>query len=277
MTKQTIMKRNTEIIMYMAIMAVIVMMMAFASCKGKSQNQVSTETTDSMDVAIASLKCVAHIIDTDDESYWAYGQADSLLNISAHTQKYADKRTAEFDALTHIFYGMSYTRAVMSGQEALANLGKIFDCVNRKTGFSEPINSELNAINACITFYEVSNMSTAKDMRKKYDDFATRYKKAANTDANGDIHDKYYALNNKKLFFMMFGSLISDLSYTVAKNDPERQNIQSWANQLDAIPSESIDDIKGMSNEVYQQNLRIAEHIQVEMIDHLAKLIAKLK
>ena len=67
MTKLTIMKRNTEIIMYKAIMAVIVMMMAFASCKGKSQNQVSTETTDSMAVAIASLKSVAHIIDTDDE------------------------------------------------------------------------------------------------------------------------------------------------------------------------------------------------------------------
>ena len=270
---------NTGKLMNKTLMSIIVMMIAFASYKGKSQNHVSTETTDSMAmaVAIASLKSVAHIIDADDESYWAYDQADSLLNISAHTQNYADKRTAEFNALTHIFYGMSYTRAVMSGPEAMANLGKISDYLNRKTGFAEPINSELNAINGCITFYEVSNMPTAKDIRKKYDDFAVLYKKAASTDVNEGTQNKYYALNNKKLFFMTFGCLISDLSSIVANNDPERQNIQSWANQLDAIPSESIDDIKGMSDGVYQQNMRIAEHIQVEMIDHLAKLISKLK
>ncbi len=256
-------------------MPVIVMTMSFTSCKGKSQDQVNAEVADSMAVEIASLKSVANIIDSDDESYWAYGQADSLLEVSANAQEYNDKRAAEFDALTHIFYGMSYSKAVWSGD--VANLTKISECLARKTGFAEPINSELNAINACITFYEVTQMPAAKVMRKKYDDFHAMYEEAVDADVTEDMRNKYYAVNNKKLFYMTFGCLISDLSHTVTTDDAERQNILSWANQLDAIPSDSIDDIKGMSDEVYQKNLAAGEHVQAEMISHLAKLITKLK
>ena len=133
--------------------------------------------------AVQNLIKVAPIIDHDDESYWAYEKADSIINtISSYDSPFYIQQSKIYSALNYIFYGMSYTSSVTYGQDALDVLSETNKFIVNPVSSSTPEDSimlytsaiERSFISAYRHFYFVSNMASAQAMverEKMFDDF----------------------------------------------------------------------------------------------------------
>ena len=237
--------------------------------------------------AVKNLIKVAHIIDHDVESYWAYDTADSIINtISSTDESFFIQQSKVYSALNYIFYGMSYTRSVSHGQDALEVLKETNKYVINPLSKSTPEDSimlytsdiERSFISAYRNFYFVSNMESTQVLLEKeemFDDFVNSKVSTYSGDPS-----KFLLLNNKKLFNQTFVVLIIELEMIL--NDGEKgkaliDEIMSLSEEQDQIRTDDIENVCSISEEEFLKQLHKGTHMQSRYIQMLADRIAKIE
>lgn len=256
----------------------------------KNSNSLSVEETKILteqSKAVHNLINVAHIIDHDDESYWAYETADSIINtISSDDSPFYIQQSKIYSALNYIFYGMSYTRSVSHGQDALEVLLETNKFVVNPISSSTPGDSimlytsdiERSFISAYRNFYFVSNMESTQalvEREKMFDDFV--FSKVSSY--SGDP-SKFILLNNKKLFNQTFVILIFELEMILNNGEKGQaliDEIMSLSEEQDRIETDSIEKVCNLSDEDFLIYLHKGTHMQSRYIQMLADRIAKIK
>lgn len=94
----------------------------FSSCTGgnkevTAQQRVSSIRDSVLIYKIQGLKAFIKEADywgSDTESYWAYGQADSILDCITDYSQYEESLARIYSATSYVFYGLSYVPSVMA-------------------------------------------------------------------------------------------------------------------------------------------------------------------
>ena len=237
--------------------------------------------------AVQNLIKVAHIIDHDDESYWAYETADSIINtISSYDSPFYIQQSKIYSALNYIFYGMSYTSSVTYGQDALDVLSETNKFIVNPISSSTPEDSimlytsaiERSFISAYRNFYFVSNMESTQAMverEKIFDDFINSQVSSYSGDPS-----KFILLNNKKLFNQTFAILIVELEMILNNGEKGQafvEEIMSLSEEQDKIETDNIEKVCKLSDEDFIAYLHKGTHMQSRYIQMLADRIAKIK
>ncbi len=119
---------------------------------------------------LKELLTYAPYIDSDTESYWAYKRAENLLNsIDSKSFDLYHATATIYNAYSHIFYGMSYTKTVYYSSERVRNgLESTFSelssvlCKSELNQKSHFVDCELRANFSMVYFYKVSNIQITK-------------------------------------------------------------------------------------------------------------------
>lgn len=253
-----------------------------------SQNiQKEIKAISELKLELEKLLTYAPYIDSDTESYWAYKQADSLLNaIDSNNFDFSKAIFTTYKAYSHIFHGMSYTKTIIyqSGEikrglePSLSEYTNIL-CENKLTDKSDFIDCELRANFSMVYFYKVSNMPAYSRLFEMYKTESNHIKK---------INEKYdtkeaYSINSirlKKLNFMILGNFIADLHIV---NNPEKKSVSrefamllnSLAVKMDSVSSQEQNILKWNTTE-FEENLISEINIISEMIALLNKELKML-
>lgn len=257
-------------------------------CSNKPNHQslyeeILTEQTE----AVKNLIQVAHKIDSDDASYWAYETADSILNTISHEGSFYIQQSKVYSALTYVFFGMSYTKSNLCGPEALERTSQ---CITYPLSSSTPEDSimlcasiiERLSISASLNFYllskiESSDIESAQNLieiEDRFDDIMIN----EISEYSGD-YSKFILLKNKNLFCKAFATLIFDCDATI--NDGEIDNelfdeMISLAKEQDKILADDIEEVCSLSEDDFLEILHKSTHIQSRHIQILADRISKL-
>lgn len=254
------------------------------------QNRFLKEKSKTLNNQIDNLiefQKIANKIDSDSESYWAYGQANELLKSVDGSGKNFDRDLSRiYAAYTHVFYGMSYTKSIMAisrGDDySLNELNStlIKDTEAQKTDYYNLSKKELSSIYSIINFYKVSSMPKFPDMNERYQGFSSK---------NEELFKKYSALsaykisslNNKKLYYMTVVSLIVDL-YSVNNPSVSNEEFKSSMHELvylgdkmDEIPTNHELTIT-LSNQEYYHWIEQASEVQKTLMGLLVNELKKL-
>jgi len=272
------------------IKGVITLFLAFvfSGCNGQQSKflQEKSSIQNNQSKALLELIRVADIIDGDAESIWAYEKADSILStIDISGKNYHRDLSKIYSATSHIFYGMSYTRAILAvsrGEKySLAELTKsIVDPIN-ELDYKALATNELLALYSVINFYKVSGMPRYGEMYALFQKDSLEMEIAFNNYSPETAY-RIVSLENKKLFFMIFVGMIVDI-YSVNNqhvNESEFNDyIQTLINlgeEMDKIPS-SYDAISIMDDQEYHNYILASSEIQKAMLELLATEIGLLK
>lgn len=226
------------------------------------------------------LQKIAIIIDSDDESYWAFGQAEKLLkSVSLSGNNYHKDLAKIYAAYTHIFYGMSYTKSIMAisrGDEySLSELNStiIKDYEIKDSAYRTLSEYELSSIYSIINFYKVSRMPKYSDMNDRFKMFSKTNEQVF-TDYPPESAYKIMSFYNKKLYFLTFVSLVNDLfminNPNITESDYNKyiDELTQLGQQMDQIPSD-YDTILALSDKEYYNYLMIASGVQKDMLGSL--------
>lgn len=269
---------------------VFIISMVFTSCTGQNEKFLTEKSTILKNQSESLLKFskIANAIDSDDESYWAYKNADStLLTIDQSGKNYYIDLNKIYSAYSHIFYGMSYTRTVMAISRGdnynFKELnGTIIKSANDKEiEYNLLSNNELSSIYSIINFYKVSRMPRYNNMNEM---FKSSYSEN-NAYFKSNTKEKAFkitSLNNKKLFFKIFAGLIIDI-YGInnqdANDDTYNNYVQSILKQgekMDEIPSNEQEILKLDDGQYYKMIIKSSE-VQKTMLGLLVKEIEILQ
>ncbi len=231
---------------------------------------------------------VSYIIDRDDESYWAYTFADSILStIDEFGKKYFKDLNKIYSAYTYIFYGMSYTKtisAISRGDKYSfeeLNSTIIQPSIKDVFDYHSLAKNELSSIYSMINFYKVSRMPRYNNMYKLYQKDSLENE---NIFKNYPIEKAYriVSLKNKKLYFMTFIGLIIDLYSRNNQNTEETdynnymQGLVKLEEEMDKIPS-SYNVIQNLSEQEYYEYTLKSSEVQKSMVNLLVIEIKNLK
>lgn len=233
------------------------------------------------------LTGVSNIIDSDSESYWAYEEANSLIRkIKLDGNNYEKDLSKIYSSYSLIFYGMSYSRAIMAlsrGDDySLEELSStILDYEDNKAiSKYELSKKEIAAIYGMINFYKVSRMPKYSAMNEVYNRYETKMDEIFRLYNENDAY-KIASLQNKKLFYKTFVNLIIDLYFV---NNPTTEetiinkyfkNVTLMGVTLDKMPND-YNKILNLSDKEYFDYLISTSQIQKEMIQLLIIEIKKL-
>jgi hypothetical protein len=264
--------------------------MVFTSCSGQKEKFLTERSTILKNQSESLLKFskIANVIDSDDESYWAYKYADSTLStIDKSGKNYYNDLNKIYSAYSHIFYGMSYTRTVMAisrgDNYTFEELnGTIIKPTNEKEiDFDVLSDNELSSIYSIINFYKVSRMP-------RYDNMNEMFK---NSNSKNNVYFKnntkeqafkVTSLNNKKLFFKIFAGLIIDI-YGINNQDADDKTYNNYV-QLILKQGEKMDEIPTNEQEIltlddsqYYKSIIKSSEVQKTMLGLLVKEIEILQ
>lgn len=227
---------------------------------------------------------VATVIDNDRESYWAYNYADSTITTIDNSGKsYYEDLNKIYTAYSCVFYGMSYTRTVMSiargDNYSFEELNEtiIRSPADTNISLSKLSNNELASIYSIINFYKVSRMPRFDDMEKMYQRFSANNKYYFENYTEQQAY-KITSFNNKKLFFMIFAGLIIDI-YKI--NNPSvaddtfknyMQLILKQGEKMDEIPTDETE-IINLNNHQYFKYIEKSSEVQKTMLNYLIEQI----
>jgi hypothetical protein len=264
--------------------------MVFTSFTGQNEKFLTEKSTILKNQSESLLKFskIANVIDSDDESYWAYKYADSTLStIDQSGKNYYIDLNKIYSAYSHIFYGMSYTRTVMAisrgdnyNFEELN--GTIIKSANDKEiDYKLLSNNELSSIYSIINFYKVSRMPLYNNMNEM---FKSSYSEN-NAYFKSNTKEKAFkitSLNNKKLFFKILSDLIIDI-YGInnqdASDDTYNNYVQSIVKQgekMNEIPTNEQEILKLDDSQYYKMIIKSSE-VQKTMLGLLVKEIEILQ
>ncbi|MCL7765034.1 hypothetical protein MPF19_16545 [Polaribacter sp. Z014] len=266
-----------------------IFLIAFTSYSAQNENYLKEKSLilKNKYETLKKFSEIANIIDSDSESYWAYKYADSTLTtIDKSGKNYYKDLTKIYSAYSHIFYGMSYTRTVMSisrgGDYSLEELNKtIIKPFNKTVDLPNLSETELKSIYSIINFYKVSRMQRYNNMN---DLFKKNILKNESIFKNASKEQAYKiaSFNNKKLFFMIFAGLIIDI-YTLNNKGVDdtiynnyMQNILKLGEKMDEIPSDNTKIMNLKESEYYLYLLKSSE-VQKSMLKLLINEINVLQ
>jgi hypothetical protein len=264
--------------------------MVFTSCSGQNEKFLTEKSTILKNQSESLLKFskIANVIDSDDESYWAYNYADSTLStIDKSGKNYYDDLNKIYSAYSHIFYGMSYTRTAMAisrgDNYTFEELnGTIIKSTSKKNvDFNVLSKNELSSIYSIINFYKVSRMPRYDNMNEMF--------KNSNSQNNAYYKNntkeqafKITSLNNKKLFFKVFAGLIIDI-YGINNQDADDNTYDNYVKsilkqgeKMDEIPTNERE-ILTLDDSQYYKSIVKSSEVQKMMLDLLIKEIEILQ
>jgi hypothetical protein len=269
---------------------VFLISMVFTSCSGQNEKFLTEKSTILKNQSESLLKFskIANVIDSDDESYWAYNYADSTLStIDKSGKNYYDDLNKIYSAYSHIFYGMSYTRTAMAisrgDNYTFEELnGTIIKSTSKKNvDFNVLSKNELSSIYSIINFYKVSRMPRYDNMNEMF--------KNSNSQNNAYYKNntkeqafKITSLNNKKLFFKVFAGLIIDI-YGINNQDADDNTYDNYVKsilkqgeKMDEIPTNERE-ILTLDDSQYYKSIVKSSEVQKMMLDLLIKEIEILQ
>lgn len=236
-------------------------------------------------IALRDFAKTANIIDSDTESYWAFGYADSILSsIDLSGKTYLNDLNKIYSAYTHIFYGMSYTKSIMaiaSGDNySLEELNRTIIQPSTKeiTDYYSLAKNELSSIYSMINFYKVGGMQRYNDMYTLFQNDSTV---SENTFKNYPAEKAYriVSFENKKLYYKTILCLIVDI-YSINNENTEKseydkymQGLHELGVEMDKIPS-NYDTILNLSEQEYYEYILKSSEVQKTMLN---LLIAEIK
>ncbi len=196
--------------------------------------------------SVCRLSSVAHKVDHDVESLWAYGMADSIARSMELTDESQWRDLARvYSALTYISYGMSYTRTIMTGDpdklkeltETVVEIDPDTIMPNKHLHFNE-LKSDLGFIH----FYMVSNMESKSDMFDAMG-YALGMFDPDYMKEEEPLSDKFKQFQrNNNTFYFIYMYMLYDLFSINSATDEEYNNkcdaLISMAEELDALPDD---------------------------------------
>ena len=256
----------------------------FTSCKSQEESKILKNQYE----GLVEFAKVANVIDDDDESYWAYNYADSLLKtIDKSGKSYYGDLSKIYSAYTHIFYGMSYTKTIyaLSGgaKHSLAELSNtvIKSSDNEEIDLHKLSKDELASIYSIINFYKVSRMPKYDNMAALFQDYSMESEEMYNNYAK-ELAYKIVSLNNKKLFYKTLVNLNVDIYLA---NNPDvgeaaynkyLDELRRLGGELDKIPSDEAT-IIALSEKDYLDCLLKSSAVQKSMLTLLTNELKSLK
>ncbi len=254
------------------------------------QNAFLKEKSKILDNQIDNLmefQKIANKIDSDSESYWAYGQAKELLKSVDRSGKNFDRDLSKIYATyTYIFYGMSYTKSIMAmsrGEDySLTELNKtlIKDPNLKEKEYYNLSKQELASIYSIINFYKVSRMPKYSKMYERFQQDSKENEQLFK-DYPAVSAFKIKTLDNKKLYFMTFVNLIIDL-YLVNNQDVSDSDYEIYVQKLidlgeemDKIPS-NYETILVLSEQEFYHWLEHGSAVQNTMMGLLVNELNEL-
>ena len=256
----------------------------FTSCKSQEESKILKNQYE----GLVEFAKVANVIDDDDESYWAYNYADSLLKtIDKSGKSYYGDLSKIYSAYTHIFYGMSYTKTIyaLSGgaKHSLAELSNtvIKSSDNEEIDLHKLSKDELASIYSIINFYKVSRMPKYDNMAALFQDYSMESEEMYNNYAK-ELAYKIVSLNNKKLFYKTLVNLNVDIYLA---NNPDvgeaaynkyLDELRRLGGELDEIPSDEAT-IIALSEKDYLDCLLKSSAVQKSMLTLLTNELKSLK
>lgn len=267
----------------------LVLIVILNGCYGKDNNlKEKSLILKNQSNGLIEFAKVSDIIDSDDESYWAYTYADSILStIDVSGKKYLKDLTKIYSAYTHIFYGMSYTRSISAisrgDKYSFEELNSTIIQPSSKDVFDyhSLAKNELSSIYCMINFYKVSRMP-------RYNDMYTLFQKDSLENENifknypAETAYRIVSLKNKKLYFKTFVGLIIDIYSTNNQNAEETdynnymQGLVKLGEEMDKIPS-NYDVILNLSEQEYYEYTLKSSEVQKSMVNLLVIKIKTLK
>lgn len=254
------------------------------------QNSFLTQKSKILDNQIDNLtefQKIANKIDSDSESYWAYGQAKELLkSVDRSGKNFHRDLSRIYAAYTHIFYGMSYSRSIMAiSRDEDYSLGELTNTLIKnpdlkKTDYYNLSKQELSSIYGMINFYKVSRMPKYPDMFERFQRDSLK---------NEQLFREYPAisafrirtLNNKKLYYITFVNLIIDI---YAVNNPNvtdsdykefTQKIVELGQKMDRVPS-NYETIIALSDHEYYHWITVGSSVQNALLGLLVNELESL-
>ncbi len=232
-------------------------------------NACSEENTSMIHLqeSIIKLSKVADKVDSDKESIWAYDKADSITRTMQLTKSHVWKDLAiSYSALSHIGYGMSYTRTIRKGDINLLKdvTNNTFICNPDTIKPNMHLHDlELQSDASFILFYYVSDMPATKEMQRSYNSF-NEMKDSIYTVANlkkvvkDNIAQNFMEFQMKNRdFFFVYGCMLSDLfAHTCKTNDEQERKVEKLVEigeQLDGLPvnwSENYSDLEFLYKQI---------------------------
>ena len=258
----------------MMVAAFLVCLATMYSCGNAKQEKAGKARTENRLMGQAKawddLAKAAKIIDSDDESFWAYGVADSIL-LTTDGKDSPETQAKINSAVTYIYYGMSYTRTIRNGSagqdpiKALTDLSAIIN-KNMQTDYYSLLRNELRAIYAAIFFYKMSNMSSAPGL----DELCNIEKKHLTKMSDNPSEDEVRAASSriKKLWFKVYAQFIVDLTGDDSK-------LMDYAAVFDALPG-TAEEVKAMGDAEYNKALEGCTTAQTAMVNDLVDGINRI-
>lgn len=247
----------------------------------KSQNsQEEFQAISELKKELKELLTYAPYIDSDTESYWAYKRAESLLNsVDSESFDLYQATATIYNAYSHIFYGMSYTKTVYYSSERVRNgLDSTFSelssvlCKNELNQKPHFVDCELRANFSMVYFYKVSNMDAYSRLYELYQTESININEI-NKKYDSERAYKVNSIRLKKLNFKVLVSFIVDLYFV---NNPKNESVsQEFGRQLNAL-GVKMDTISSNEQNILKwSNTDFNENLLTE-INVISKLISLL-
>jgi hypothetical protein len=272
------------------ILIVLITSMAFTICSGQNEKFLAEKSIILKNQSESLLKFskIANIIDSDDESYWAYKYADiALSTIDKSGKNYYYDLKKIYSAYSLIFFGMSYTRTVMAisrgDNYTFKELnGTIIKSTTEKNiDFNVLSKDELSSIYSIINFYKVGRMPRYGRMMELFQNSSAENKYYIDNKTKEQAF-KLISLNNKKLYFKIFAGLIVDI-YGINNQDVDDntynnfvQLILKQGEKMDEIPTDE-QEILNLNDSQYYKSIVKSSEVQKELFDLLIKEIEILE
>lgn len=234
----------------------------------------------------------------DTESYWAYGQADSILDCITDYSQHEESLARIYSATSYVFYGLSYVPSVMvasrkyyTGEEkefpkvGIEESTKIIIRDSEIPAQDKELNTsvmEVMALYSMLYFFKAVEYPDDFEERfipffmqsMKYEEIYTTYP----VETAYQLHSMYNMMS-----WYAFILTLAQLSYVELHDDEipdfesmpwkEFGELESWHNaqMIDMVQHEK------MPNEKFRQIEVKAAYTQYIMMKHIAENLAKLK
>ena len=286
------------------LLHVFIAIFLLCACTQQKTAQVKAEKTLRDSVLIykkEGLKALIKEADywgDDTESYWAYGQADSILGCITDYSQYEESLARIYSATSHVFYGLSYVPSVMAEcrqhdtgeDESFPKVGieestKIIIRDSEIPAQAKELNTsvmEVMALYSMLYFFKVVGFPDNFEERfipffmqsMKYEEIYTTY--------TVETAYRLQSVYNMTMWYN-FVVTLAQLSYIELHND-ERPDFESrpWKEFIDLAywHDSLINDIEryeSISDEEFHQIEVKAAYTQCIMMKHIAENLAKLK
>ena len=237
----------------------------------------------------------------DTESYWAYGQADSILDCITDYSQYEESLARIYSATSYVFYGLSYVPSVMAesqryhtGEEdedvpkvGIEESTKIIIRDSEIPAQAKELNTsvmEVAALHSMLYFFKAIEYPDDFEERfipffiqsMKYEEIYTTYP----VKTAYQLHSMYNMMS-----WYAFILTLAQLSYVELHDDEipdfesmpwkEFGELESWHNAQ--IVEMAMTQYKQMSDEKVHQIEVKAAHAQYVVMKHIAENLAKMK